>query len=117
MLADLEQSLKLREAVESINPGVRSFLRGEKSVVLCAIKSILNFVSHDKSASSTNQADLFDMILQRENKVKHLYQERRLTKLGYSCAFILDAMPNIQMVLNETNLSNLHTDIVPTFSR
>lgn len=117
VLANLEQSLKFREAVESINPGVRSFLRGEKSVVLCAIKSILNFVSHDKSASSTNQADLFDMILQRENKVKHLslYQERRFTKLGYSCASILDAMPYIQMVLNETNLSNLHTEIVQLF--
>ena len=97
--------------------GVKSFLRGEKSVALCAIKSILSFVSHDKSSSSTNQAELFDYILQRENKVKHLslYQERRFTKLGYSCASILDALPYIQMVLTETNLSNLHTEIVQLF--
>ena len=78
---------------------------------------VSNFVSHDKSSSSTNQAELFDHILQRENKVKHLslYHERRFTKLGYSCASILDALPYIQMVLNETNLSNLHTEIVQLF--
>ena len=117
VLANLEASLKFREALESINPGVKSFLRGEKSVVLCAIKSILNFVSHDKSSSTTNQADLFDYVLQQENKIKHLslYQERRFTQLGYSCASILDALPYIQMVLNETNLSNLHTEIVQLF--
>lgn len=60
---------------------------------------------------------MFDHVLQRENKVKHLslYQERRFTKLGYSCASILDALPFIQMVLNETHLSNLHTEIVQLF--
>ena len=44
-----------------------------------------------------------------------LYQERRFTKLRCSCAFILDAIPYIQMMLNETNLSNLHTEIVQLF--
>ena len=58
-LASLEGSFKFREALESINPGVKSLLKGEKLVVLCAMKPILNFVSHDKS-SSTNQAELFD---------------------------------------------------------
>ena len=117
VLANLEESLKFREALESINPGVKSFLPGEKSVVLCAIKSILNFVSHNKSSSSTNQADLFDYVLQRENKIKDLslYQQRRFTKLGYSCASILDALPYIQMVLDGTNFSNLHTEIVQLF--
>ena len=118
VLAEIEAALKFREALMSINPGITSFLRGEKSVVLCAIKSILNFVSHDKSSLSTNQAELFDHILERENKVKSLslYHERRFTKLGYSCASILDALPYIQMVLNETHLSNLHTETVQIFS-
>ena len=44
-----------------------------------------------------------------------LYQERHFTKLGYSCASILDALPYIQMVLNETHLTNQHTDIVQLF--
>ena len=83
VLASFESFCKFREALESINPGVNSFLISEKSVVLCAINSILNFVSHDKS-SSTNQAELFDYVLQKENKAKHLslYQEWHFTKLG-----------------------------------
>ena len=117
VLAQLEHKLKFREALESINPAVKSFLRGEKSVAMSAIKTILNFVSHDKSSTSTNQADLFDYILQREKKVKHLslYQERRFTKLGYSCSSILDALPYIRMVLAETHLSNQHVEIVQMF--
>ena len=100
-----------------MNSGVKSFLRGKKSVVLCAIKCILSFVSHDKSAASTNQAELFDYILDREGKIRHLslYQKHRFTKLGYSCTLILDALPYIQMVLNETHLSNQHTELVKMF--
>ena len=114
VLGKLESKVKFREALESANPAIKSFLRGEKSVAVSAIKSIINFVSHDKSATSSNQADLFDPILERENQVKHisLYQERRFTKLGYSCASILDALPFICMVINETHLSNQHVDIV-----
>ena len=99
VLASLESSLKFRE--ESFNACVKSFARGEKAVVLYAIKSTDTFASHDKSSSSTNQGEVIDYVLQRENKVKHLslYQEQRFTKLGYSCTSVLDAMPYIQMVL------------------
>ena len=77
VLANLEHALKFRVALKSMNSGVKSFFHGEKSVVLCAIKCILSFVSHDKSAASTNQAKLFYYILCHEGKVKHLslYQE------------------------------------------
>ena len=100
-----------------MNPAITSFLHGEKSVAVCGIKSILSLVSHDKSATSTNQADLFDFILEREKKVKHmaLYKERCFTKLGYSCASILDALPFLQMLLNETHLSNQHVEMVRMF--
>ena len=63
---------------------MKSFLRGKTSIVEEAITSILSLVSHDKSSHSTNQADLFDYILQREGQVKYIakYYERRFTKLG-----------------------------------
>ena len=101
VLANLEHVLKFREALESMNSGVKSFLCEEKAVALCAIKCVFSFVSHDKSAASTNQAELFDYILHSEGKIKHLslYQEHRFTKLGYSCTSILDPLPYIQMVL------------------
>ena len=116
VLAEIEKKVKFRESLETINPAVRSFLRG-KSVVECAITSILSLISHDKSASSTNQAELFDHILEREGVVKHIamYYERRFTKLGYSAASILEALPYLRMLLDETHLSNQHVEIVRMF--
>ena len=117
VLSTIENQLNFNEKLESIIPSVRSFLRGEKCVAVCGIKSILNLISHDKSASSTNQADLFDFILQREIQVKHrsLYQERRFTKLGCSAASILDALFYPRMLLNESHLTNQHIEIVCMF--
>ena len=114
VLANLENKLNFRSILMSICPATMSFLRGEKSIALTGLKSILSFVSHDKSAASTNQADLFDFVLEPEGKVKHLslYKERRFTKLGYSCASILDAYPYLEMVINETHLSNQRVDMV-----
>ena len=117
VLSRLELKLEFRNKLIAMNPSVTSFLRGEKSVVVCGVKSILSLVSREKSASSTNQADLFDFIVEREKTVKHmaLYKERRFTKLGYSCASVLNALPYLQMLLNETHLSNQHTDMVRMF--
>ena len=91
VLAEIETKLDFRKKLQNLNPSVKPFLRGKKSITECAISSILSLVSHEKSAHSTNQADLFDYILNRENQVKHLgiYHERRFTKLGYSAASIL----------------------------
>ena len=82
VLVSLESSLKFREAIECINPGVKSFLTDEKSVVLCASKSILNFVSHDKLSSSKYQADLF-----MSSRVKTKSSTYHCTKS--------DALPNL----------------------
>ena len=100
-----------------MNPAVKSFLCGKTSIVEAAITSILSLVSHVKSAHSTNQADLFDYILQREGQVKHIamYYERRFTKLGYSAASILQSLPYLRIVINESHLSNQHIEIVRMF--
>ena len=115
-LASVEKELKFREKLIAMNPGGKSFLRG-KSVVESAIISIVSLVNHDKSAHSTNQADLFDHILEREDQVKHIamYYERRFTKLGYSAASIIQALPYLCMLLNESHLSNQHIEIVRMF--
>ena len=117
VLSTIENQLNFSEKLESIIPSVRSFLCGEKCVTVCGIKSILNLISHDKSASSTSQAFLFDFVLRRDNQVKHrsLYQERRFTKLGYSAASILDALPYLRILLNESHLTKHHIEIVRMF--
>ena len=62
----------------------------------------------------TVQAGLFDYILNRENQINHLaiYHKRRFTKLGYSAASILQSLPFIRMLINETHLSNQHVEVV-----
>ena len=77
VLATVENQLKLCEKLRAINVTMRPFLHGFQTVAETGICSIVNLISHNKSASSTNQADLLDYILQRENKVKHiaLYQK------------------------------------------
>ena len=79
-------------------------------------KLIVNLISHDKSASSTNQAGLFDYILQRENKVKHiaLYQEQQFTKLGFTAASLLDSFKYL-MTFNVSHHSNQHMEIIRMF--
>ena len=72
VLACVENELKFREKLQTMIPTVKSFLRGKTSVVEAAITSILSLVSHDKSAHSTHQANLFDYIVQRKGQVKHI---------------------------------------------
>ena len=70
-----------------------------------------------KSASSTIQADLFDFILPRENEVKHmaLYHERRLTKLEYSVASIINVLPYLKMIVKESHLRNQNIKAISKF--
>ena len=71
VLASLESSLKFRKAPESINACVKSFVRGEKLVVLFVIKSTDNFASHDKSSSSTNQGELIMSFREKTTSSTH----------------------------------------------
>lgn len=54
-------------------------------------------------------ADEFDFIVKREGKVKNssLYQQRWFVKDDYSIVSVLAALPLLEMLLNETEKSNL----------
>ena len=117
VLTEVERAINLKDKIEAINPGLKSFTRGGGCVILNGIRSILNLISHEKSASPTNIAHLFDVVCEREGATKHmsLYQERRFAKLGYLAGSILDAMPLLTMLLNECPNKNLHTESVRIF--
>ena len=112
VLALVEKQLGIKKKLESINPLLRSFFRGEKAAVVAGVKFLLNLVTHEKSATATNIADKFDYIVERENQVKHiaLYHERCFCKLGYICASMVGALPMLQMLLTGTAMSNLHIE-------
>jgi len=72
VLAVVESQIKLREKMEAIDPGIKSFTRGSTSIIINGVKSVLNLISHEKSASPSNLAHLFDVICQREGSTKHM---------------------------------------------
>ena len=61
-------------------------------------------ITHDKSAKSCSQSDLFDCICEKENVVKRifLYQQRLFTKLVKAAASFLEAFPITKKDLDET---------------
>ena len=88
VLSMIEKKVNQRAIFENINPGLKSFFRGKTALVEAGIESILNLVTHDKSAKSCSKADLFDHICEREEVVKRmfLYQQRRFAKVGKAAA-------------------------------
>ena len=82
--------------LESINSGVKSFLCGEKSVVLGVIKLILNFASHDKKSSSTIKQSCLTMYFNVKTKSntspslprKPFYETRILLCIHHRCPTI-----------------------------
>ena len=63
-LAELEERLKLRDLILKREPLLKSFLRGSKSIVHCALIAFLKLVSHDGDGKTTSLADQFDLILE-----------------------------------------------------
>ena len=61
-LAELEERLKLRDLILKREPLLKSFLRGSKSIVHCALIAFLKLVSHDGDGKTTSLADQFDLI-------------------------------------------------------
>ena len=65
-LADIENQLDFWNKLQTLKLTVKSFLHGSTSVMEYATALVLSLVSHKKSAYGTNQAQLFDNILQQE---------------------------------------------------
>ena len=89
---------------------MRSFFRGQKPIAVAGIKCQMSIFAHKKSATTTNIADEFDLIIEREDNVKYLSfcYEWKSCKLGFAWPSIIDATPKFEMFLNETVQSKLH---------
>ena len=109
MLSNIEIQLQLRERLECLNPSLKPFFRGKKAIVLAGITAITKLITHEKNGNTVTLAEEFDRMLEQEGLTKHisLYKGRRFTKLGYSAASVLQALPQITKLLVETWKSNL----------
>ena len=72
----------------------------------------MTLVLHDKSGKSCSQAELFDLICEREGIQKRLflYQQRRFAKLGKSAAALVEAYPMLIKLIDEISVTNQLTE-------
>ena len=69
IINELEQSMKLRNTLESVNPALKPFFRGKAAVVEAGTHALLKLVTYDKSTNSCSLADEFDYIVERERNI------------------------------------------------
>ena len=62
VLAKIEKDVHQRDTLEGINPALKSFFRGKAAIVEAGIDALITLITHNKSANSCSQADLFKHI-------------------------------------------------------
>ena len=112
VLATIEKSVKQRELFELINPSLKAFFLGKKTVAEAGINALMTLESHDKSGKSYSQAELFDLICEGEGvqKCLFLYQQRRFAKFGKSAAALVEAYPMLIKLIDEISVTNQLTE-------
>ena len=95
VLSNIEIQLQLHERLECLKPSLKPFFWGKKAIVLAHITAITKLITHEKSGNTVTLAEEFDRMLKQEGLTKCIsfYKERWFTKLGYSAASILQALP------------------------
>ena len=108
VMTKVEKNVSQQETMEGINPALKTFFRGKAAVVEAGIDALITLVTHNKSANSCSQSDLFEYICEREgvNKRIFLYQQRRFAKIGKAAACLLEAKDILVMLLDEVQVSN-----------
>ena len=108
VLASIEKKVEQQQVLENINPALKSFFGGKKALVEAGIEALLTLITHNKSANSCSQADLFDHICELEGvpKCVFIYQQRQFAKLGKAAASILQSTDILSMLLDESDSTN-----------
>ena len=109
VLFRIEQKINLSSLILQSEPRLKPFIRQSRTVIMSAIKGILQLISYDASAKPTSLAKEFDLILEESNMAKSfsLYKERRFGKQGYTAGSILECVPQLRQLLDRVNSNNL----------
>ena len=104
----LEVPLNLRSEMEKVNPNLRSFFRNT-TVVQAGMTALLKIVTPDSSANSCSLAVPFERLCVQHgwDRKLTLYRERRFCKLGSCANAIIQALPILEQLLEETPADNL----------
>ena len=108
-ISSIEKEISLREKLEASNPQLKSFYRGKRSIVQCALVALTKLITPDASAKSCSLSDEFDALVERKGMVKliSLYQEMKFTKLGTTAACIINSLDLYSELLEQRHKNNL----------
>lgn len=108
-LLSFKRELKYADLTTMQQPKLKSLVRKTKCVAHAAHKAMLELASHEESAKPTSMAKEIDIQIKKDGVAKSmsLYKERRLTKLGYCSASVLDFLQQYEEILNETRYNNM----------
>ena len=104
----LEVPLNLRGEMEKVNPNLRSYFRNS-TVVQAGMTALLKIVTPDTSANSCSLSVPFERLCVQHgwDRKLALYKERRFCKLGSCANAIIQALPILEQLLEETPADNL----------
>ena len=104
----LEGPLNLRSGMEAINPNLHPFFRNS-TVVQAGMTALLKLVTPDSTSNSCSLSVPFERLCieQGWDKKLTLYKERRFCKLGSCANSIIQALPILEQLLEETPADNL----------
>ena len=108
-IVEIEKQLKLADTITKRQPRLKSFVRQNKCLTICAMKALLKLVAREESGKPTSLSKEFDAALEEEGLTKSLslYIERRWTKTGYTAGALVECIPILKKILNETTLNNM----------
>ena len=70
VLAAFEEKVKLWQHLEATNPALKPFFWGKKAVIVAGIQAILKLVSYRKKGNSSSLAEVFHVIIERDDDVE-----------------------------------------------
>ena len=108
-LVVIEKQLKLGDMIAKRQPRLKSFLRQNKCITICAMKALLKLVAREESGKPTSLSKDFDRALEEQQMTKSLslYIERRWTKTGYTAGALVECIPIFQKILSDTTQNNM----------
>ena len=92
--------------MESINPALKPFFRGKKTVVECGIVALNKLVAHDTSANSSSQAEFFEYLCKREREYSAGFSSTRREDLQKAAQSLPQAKDILKMLVEEVPSSN-----------
>ena len=108
LIKRVELPLKLRTHLECVNPALRMFFR-HTSVVQACLRALTKLVTPDKSANSCSLSSEFEELSKELGMSRKLVlcDEKRLGRVGSCASAILESLPILERLVDQSPADNM----------